>query len=155
MRALRAGELAPTELVEAALARHGEVEPAVNAVPTLCAERAREFERGVAGATLLGGLPTVVKDLHDVEGMRTTYGSIIFADHVPDRTDVSVQRQEAAGAVVLGKSNTPATAPEAPRVGTCEPPLSPMASTRTRRRRRLDVMVERVERNSISSLSRT
>ena len=86
VRALRAGELAPTELVEAALARHGEVEPAVNAVPTLCAERAleraREFERGVAGDTRLGGLPTVVKDLHDVEGVRTTYGSTIFADHV-------------------------------------------------------------------------
>jgi Asp-tRNA(Asn)/Glu-tRNA(Gln) amidotransferase A subunit family amidase len=63
VRALRAGELAPTELVEAALAR--------------------ELERGVAGATLLGGLPTVVKDLHDVEGVRTTYGSTIFADHGP------------------------------------------------------------------------
>jgi amidase len=111
VRALRAGELAPTELVEAALVRHGEVEPAVNAVPTLCAERARErareFERGAATDTLLGGLPTVVKDLHDVEGVRTTYGSTIFADHVADRTDVSVERQEAAGAVVLGKSNTP------------------------------------------------
>jgi len=110
VRALRAGELKPSELVEAALARHDEVEPAVNAVPTLCAERAleraREFERGAVD-TLLAGLPTVVKDLHDVEGVRTTYGSTIFADHVPDRTDVSVRRQEAAGAIVLGKSNTP------------------------------------------------
>ena len=111
VRRLRTGELRPVELVEAALARHDAVEPAVNAVPTLCAERAleraREFERGAPGDTPLGGLPTVVKDLHDVEGVRTTYGSTIFADHVPDRTDVSVERQEAAGAVVLGKSNTP------------------------------------------------
>ena len=111
VRALRARELRPSELVGAALARHAEVEPAVNAVPTVCAERAleraRELELGAAGATLLGGLPTVVKDLHDVAGVRTTYGSTIFADHVPDRTDISVERQEAAGAVVLGKSNTP------------------------------------------------
>jgi amidase len=111
VRALRAGELRPSELVAAALARHDEVEPAVNAVPTLCAERAlaraRAVERGATPDTLLAGLPTVVKDLHDVEGVRTTYGSTIFADHVPDRTDISVQRQEAAGAIVLGKSNTP------------------------------------------------
>ena len=110
-RRLQSGELRASELVAAALARHDAVEPAVNAVPTVCAERAleraREFERGAAGATLLGGLPTVVKDLHDVEGVRTTYGSTIFADHVPDRTDLSVQRQEAAGAVVVGKANTP------------------------------------------------
>jgi amidase len=111
VRAVRAGDVRPSELVEAALARHAEVEPAVNAVPTLCAERAleraREFERPETAETLLGGLPTVVKDLHDVEGVRTTYGSTLFADHIPDRSDVSVRRQEAAGAIVLGKSNTP------------------------------------------------
>ncbi len=109
--ALARGELRPSELVEAALARHAAVDGAVNAVPTLCAERAferaRAVERAGPGATLLGGLPTVVKDVHDLAGVRTTYGSPIFADHVPDRTDLSVQRQEAAGAVVVGKSNTP------------------------------------------------
>jgi len=110
VRRLRARELRPVELVEAALARHAAVDPLVNAMPTLCAERAIERARAeerTLAATPLGGLPTVVKDLHDVAGVRTTYGSPVFTDHVPARTDVSVQRQEAAGAIVLGKSNTP------------------------------------------------
>ena len=110
VRRLQAGEIKPVELVEAALARMDAVEPAVNAVPTRCPERAlaraRELE-GRAEETLLGGLPVVVKDLHEVAGVRTTFGSPIFADHVPTASDRAVRRQEDAGAIVLGKSNTP------------------------------------------------
>ena len=55
----------------------------------------------------LGGLPIAVKDLNDVAGVRTTYGSPVFSDHVPERSDIMVERLEANGAIVIGKSNTP------------------------------------------------
>ena len=53
------------------------------------------------------GLPIAVKDLSDVAGVRTTYGSMAFADHVPERSDYMVERLEANGALVVAKSNTP------------------------------------------------
>jgi amidase len=113
---LRKGELSPLDLVEAAAARIAEVEPAVNALPTLCLDRARAHalrlmnnppddarkERG-----WLGGLPVAIKDLMDVEGVRTTYGSPLFADHVPARSNPLVERIERLGGIVIGKSNTP------------------------------------------------
>lgn len=106
--ALKEGKIDPGTLVEAALARHAAVDAAVNALPTLAGERARAAARNPAlKDTLLGGLPIAVKDLTDVAGLRTTYGSPIFADHVPDVSDVLVERLEANGAIVLGKSNTP------------------------------------------------
>jgi len=112
---LAAGRVSPLELVEAAIARIEAVDPLVNAVPTRCFERARAHARalmqgGAAAAGKpgwLGGLPIVVKDLNDVEGVRTTYGSPIFAEHVPQQTALHVRRLEANGAIVLGKSNTP------------------------------------------------
>jgi amidase len=106
-------ELRPIELVDAALARIAEVDPAINAIPTICAERAREHARRLErrrpeeGPGWLGGLPIAVKDLTPVAGVRTTFGSPIYADHVPDRSDLLVERLEARGAIVLGKSNTP------------------------------------------------
>ncbi len=113
VRALRRREASPLDLVEAALARIAEVEPAGNALPTLCAERARAHARRLErdppeqGPGWLGGLPIAVKDLTPVAGVRTTYGSPIHADHVPDRSDLLVERLEARGAIVIGKSNTP------------------------------------------------
>ena len=112
---LQAGRVSPLELVEAAIARIEAVDPYVNAVPTRCFERARAHARALmqgesanAGKRgWLGGLPIVVKDLADVEGVRTTYGSPIFAEHVPEQTALHVRRLEANGAIVLGKSNTP------------------------------------------------
>jgi amidase len=90
---LRNGELSPLNLVEASARRIAEVEPAVNALPTLCLERARDHARRImqdgaaaeaAGeAGWLAGLPVSIKDLTDVAGVRTTYGSPLFADHVP------------------------------------------------------------------------
>jgi amidase len=107
VRRLKRREIAPAELIEAALARIAEVEPAVNALPTLCADRARAAAAKVSPDSLLAGLPLAIKDLTDVAGVRSTQGSPIFADHVPARSDLMVERIEAHGGVVLGKSNTP------------------------------------------------
>ena len=110
---LRSREIAPIELVEASLARIEKVEPAINALPTVCAERARAHARKLEGTPpaegrgWLGGLPVAIKDLIEVEGVRTTYGSPVYADHIPQRSDILVEQLEARGAIVIGKSNTP------------------------------------------------
>jgi amidase len=110
---LRNREIAPIDLVEASLARIEKVEPAVNAMPTLCAERARAHARQLGrtppaeGRGWLGGLPVAIKDLMEVQGVRTTYGSPIYADHLPQRSDILVEQLEARGGIVIGKSNTP------------------------------------------------
>ena len=115
MRLLRSGAVSPVDLVQASLARIEATDGVLNAVPTRCAERALAHARRLAGAkpaeghehAWLGGLPIAVKDLNDVEGVRTTYGSPLFADHVPDGSDAMVQTLEANGAIVVGKANTP------------------------------------------------
>ena len=111
VRLLAAREVSPLELIDAALARIEAVDPLVNAVPTRCPERAREHARrimaGTAPAGRLGGLPVLIKDLVDVAGVRSTQGSPIFADCVPERSDWEVERLEADGGVILGKTNTP------------------------------------------------
>lgn len=112
---LRKGKVSPLEMVDAAIARIGATDGALNALPTLCLDRARDHARRIANGgahgkdrrTWLGGLPIAVKDLNDVAGVRTTYGSPLFADHVPERSDVMVETLEANGAIVIGKSNTP------------------------------------------------
>src|SRR5437879_1452478 len=114
---LRQGEISPLELVEASARRIAEVEPAVNALPTLCLDRARDHARRImqgdpaCGAAdeagWLAGLPVSIKDLTDVAGVRTTYGSPLFADHVPEKSHPLVERIERKGGIVMGKSNTP------------------------------------------------
>src|SRR5438067_11388627 len=105
--ALRAGEVHPRELVEASLRRIELVDPDLNALPTVCAERALDAAALVPADAPLAGLPFAVKDLTDVAGVRTTYGSPIFADHVPDRSNTLVERLERRGGIVVAKSNTP------------------------------------------------
>ena len=109
---LKSGDLSPLELIDAAAARIDATDGALNALPTLCLERARDHARRLMGSatgrdSLLAGLPIVVKDLNDVAGVRTTYGSPIYQRHVPGRSDILVETLEARGAVVIGKSNTP------------------------------------------------
>jgi amidase len=107
-------EVSVTEVVRAHLAQIERVNPTVNAVVTLTAERALEeaaaqdaaLARGQAPGPLFG-LPIVHKDLVPTRGIRTTYGSPIYRDHVPDQDALIVERLRAAGAVTLGKSNTP------------------------------------------------
>src|SRR5229473_3759664 len=101
---LKKREISPLELVEASARRIAEVEPAVNALPTLCLDRARDHAKRImqggaaceaAGeAGWLAGLPVSIKDLTDVAGVRTTYGSPLFADHVPSKSHPLVERIE-------------------------------------------------------------
>jgi amidase len=107
-------EVSVTEVVRAHLAQVERVNPEVNAVVTLTAERALAEARAKDEALARGeppgplfGLPVVHKDLVPTRGIRTTYGSPIFRDHVPDEDALIVERLRAAGAVTLGKSNTP------------------------------------------------
>lgn len=107
---LKRREVSPLELVEASARRIAAVEPAVNALPTLCLERARAHAARLEpfdGPGALHGLPVSIKDLTDVAGVRTTYGSPIFRDHVPTASHPLVQRIERRGGIVVAKSNTP------------------------------------------------
>lgn len=109
---LKTREISPLELIDAAEERIAAVDPAVNALPTLCMDMARDAAKTITtpdepGPGWLGGLPIVVKDVTDVKGVRTTHGSPIFADHISDRDDISVEVLKRNGAIVIGKSNTP------------------------------------------------
>ena len=96
-------------MIDAAAARIAEVDPAINALPTLCLERARDFTKALPTNPpedrrgWLAGLPVAIKDLMDVEGVRTTYGSPIHADHVPTASHPLVRRIEARGGAVIAK----------------------------------------------------
>ncbi|MBO2445738.1 amidase [Actinomadura barringtoniae] len=113
-RSIRDREISAREVVQAHLDRIERVNPQVNAVVTLTAERAlREAhaadERLMTGAYAgpLHGLPVAHKDTHETAGIRTTLGSPIFADHVPVRDELLIERMRAAGVITLGKTNVP------------------------------------------------
>ena len=113
-RLVFAGEVSARELVSAHLKRVEQTNPAVNAVVTVTAERAmdeaaaadRRYARGEA-LGLLHGLALAVKDTHDTAGVRTTYGSPVLAENVPENDELVVRRERAAGAIVIGKTNVP------------------------------------------------
>ena len=109
---LRNGEISPLDCLNALEARIAAVDSKVNALPTLCFDRARQHaheimkkpmgERGV-----LAGLPVPIKDLNDVAGVRSTQGSPIFTNRVPKTSDVLVTHLEKNGGIVYAMSNTP------------------------------------------------
>lgn len=104
---LKKGEVAPAELIDAAAARIEAVDGTVNALPIRCFERARGLAESARGKAPLYGLPVAIKDSMDVAGVRSTQGSPIFADHVPTRSDIQVERLEEKGALVVARSNAP------------------------------------------------
>ncbi len=113
-REMRTGERSPVDVVEAHLERIEARDEAVNAYVTVTAEDARaaaeEAERAVEAGESLGplhGVPVAIKDLEDVAGTRTTSGSLLFEDNVSEGTEPFAERLLDAGAVVLGKTNTP------------------------------------------------
>ena len=112
-RRVRAREVSPVEVLDACLAQVDRHNPALNAVVTLnprAREDARALEARLARGEEVGPLAGVtvgIKDVTEVAGLRTTYGSPLFADHVPEHDAQVVERLRAAGAVIVGKTNTP------------------------------------------------
>ncbi len=109
---LRKDEITPLDLLDVLEKRIAEVDTKVNALPTLCFDRARGHARRLmhkqaSERGLLAGMPVAIKDLTYVAGVRTTSGSRIFADFVPDETDVTADVLEQNGALVYAKSNVP------------------------------------------------
>jgi amidase len=109
---LRIGAITPHDCLDALASRIAEVDHHVNALPTLCFERAKTaadelMKRPVAERGLLAGLPVAIKDLTEVKGVRTTHGSPIFADNISSFSDILVERLEDNGGLVYAKSNTP------------------------------------------------
>ncbi|MBM3598441.1 MAG: amidase [Alphaproteobacteria bacterium] len=113
-RLIGARKISPVELLESCLRRIERVNPAVNALTAMAVDRARKEARAAedkvkSGAPLgpLHGLPLGVKDLNETEGLRTTWGSPLFADYVPAKDERMVAACRAAGAIVVAKTNTP------------------------------------------------
>jgi amidase len=114
-RLYRSRTVSPLEVMQAILERVDRVNPLVNAVVTLDRERGlAQARRATArlsrrSATLgpLHGIPVGIKDVTPTKGLRTTFGSKLFEDHVPTEDAAVVQRLTTAGAIVLGKTNTP------------------------------------------------
>ncbi|MFA5027247.1 MAG: amidase family protein [Candidatus Methylomirabilota bacterium] len=113
-RLIGAKTISPVELLESCLARIAAVNPRLNAFTSMATERARAEARAAEAAVLRGeplpllhGLPIGIKDLQETAGLRTTWGSPIFADHVPAEDEGVVASVRRAGAVVVGKTNVP------------------------------------------------
>ena len=108
---LKARKLSATELVRAFIAQIERVNPKVNAIVTFLPERAlkqaRALDRKGAFRGALAGLPIAYKDVVPTKGIRTTFGSPIYRDHVPAEDHLTVERLSAAGAITIGKTNTP------------------------------------------------
>src|SRR5436309_12764662 len=109
---LKSGEVTPHDLLDALEARIAAVDGPVNALPTRCFDRSRAhadrlMKKPVAERGQLAGMPIPIKDLVDVAGVRCTQGSLIYANHTPEKSDVLVEHLEAEGGIVYAMSNTP------------------------------------------------
>ncbi|HYL80102.1 MAG TPA: amidase family protein [Candidatus Acidoferrum sp.] len=113
-RLYRARKVSPLEAMQSVLARIDRINPALNAYVTVARETALREARSATAALKrtaalppLHGIPVSIKDLTPTKGIRTTWGSKIFEHHVPEEDALIVQRLKAAGAIVVGKTNTP------------------------------------------------
>jgi aspartyl-tRNA(Asn)/glutamyl-tRNA(Gln) amidotransferase subunit A len=113
---IRDRKISPVEVTDAVLDRLAVVNPAVNAFVTIVADEARQAARAAEHTVMtsppgelppLHGVPVTVKDLIDTAGVRTTYGSTLYRDHVPEQDHVTWARLKAAGAILIGKTTTP------------------------------------------------
>jgi amidase len=113
--AIHDGRASCVEVMQAYLERIDRLNPSVNAIVNLrdadaLVAEAAECDDELAGGTSRGwmhGMPIAIKDLCEVKGMRCTYGSPLFADFIPDRDEAMVERIRSAGAIIIGKTNTP------------------------------------------------
>src|SRR5215469_9867192 len=111
---IRNKELSPTEVTEAVLARMEKLNPVLGAFCTPTPDVARQQAKAVEADIMAGrpvgplaGVPVGIKDLVETKGIRTTSGSFLYQDFVPEEDDVVVERLKAAGALIIGKTNVP------------------------------------------------
>ena len=110
---IRSRSVSPVAVVEAYLQRIEQINPSLNAIVTLAddaIDQARSAEAALTRSDEVGalhGVPLTIKDTIDTKGLRTTGGSRLLAEHVPARDATVVARLKAAGAIILGKTNTP------------------------------------------------
>ena len=114
IRLVREKKVSPVEIVDAVLARLARVNPRINAFCTVAEEEARDAAASAEVSVMTGeplgplhGVPVSIKDLVFTRRMRTTGGSRLYAEHYPEEDAVSVERLKEAGAILLGKTNTP------------------------------------------------
>src|SRR5215831_3486962 len=115
-REIRERKISPVEATDAVLIRLAAVNPTINAFVTVLADEARQAARAAERTAVttppgelppLHGVPITVKDLIDTAGVRTTYGSTLYRDHIPEQDHVTWARLKAAGAILIGKTTTP------------------------------------------------
>src|SRR5690348_14579261 len=111
---IRRKEVSPLEVLDAHLAAIERLNGKLNAIVTLVAERAREAAKSAEDAVMAGrplgplhGLPVVIKDVTQTAGIRTTFGSPLYRDFIPAEDEEVVVRLKRAGAIIVGKTNTP------------------------------------------------
>lgn len=132
-------KLSPVELLDSCVRQIEELDPALNAFPIRCFDRARDEAKEAESAVMRGeplgllhGLPLGVKDLNDLAGVRTTQGSALFEKFVPDEDDNIVAAMRAAGAIAIGKTNVPehgfGATTDNPLFGTTNNPYDPALS---------------------------
>ncbi len=107
-------KLSPVELLDSCLKRIDRVNPKLNAFVAMCEERAQGEARAAERAVMAGdnvgplhGLPVGIKDLQETEGLRTVFGSPLMADNIPNKDERTVAAIRDAGAIIVGKTNTP------------------------------------------------
>lgn len=111
---IRDGRISPVDAVDASLERIEELDPKLNAFSVVAEEQAkkaaRDAERAIENDESVGplhGVPVAIKDLITTKGIRTTFGSRMYEDHVPDEDSVVVGRIKDAGGIIIGKTNVP------------------------------------------------
>lgn len=119
------GDISALEVLESAITRAEQCNPALNAIVTTMYDQARDVARDEPSGPL-AGVPFLVKDLNMVEGVRCSMGSRLWAEFVPDHDSEIVKRYRKAGLVLMGKSNTPevglAPTTESAFLGPCRNP---------------------------------
>jgi amidase len=108
---IRGRKVSATEVMQAFIAQIERVNPKVNAIVTFLPDQAlkeaKAFDRKKSKNLILGGLPIAIKDVIATKGVRTTWGSLVYKDHVPTEDHLLAERLKAAGAILVGKTNTP------------------------------------------------
>ena len=106
---LRKKEISPREILDSSINRINQVNPSINAIVTLCIERAKKNieETAFEENSILCSLPVLVKDITEVEGVKTTYGSKLYENYISKKSDILISNIEKNGGVILGKTNTP------------------------------------------------